>query len=119
MERSIYQSGPVRSSSFGIALTSAVWKQIGCAVSESVRAVLHIRPEPTIGGSSESCGNTLTLDVVEILPGASTGSAGPEERTIAHIKSWRILYTDYRRPLHTFEQTITAALSLYVFKTTL
>ena len=41
------------------------------------------------------------------------------ERTIAHIKSWRILHTDYRRPLHTFEQTITAALSLYVFKTTL
>jgi len=41
------------------------------------------------------------------------------ERTIAHIKSWRILHTDYRRPLHTFEQTITAALSLYVFKNTL
>ena len=41
------------------------------------------------------------------------------EQTIAHIKSWRILHTDYRRPLHTFEQTITAALSLYVFKTTL
>ena len=41
------------------------------------------------------------------------------ERTIAHIKAWRILHTDYRRPLHTFEQTITAALSLYVFKTTL
>ena len=41
------------------------------------------------------------------------------ERTIAHIKSWRILHTDYRRPLHTFEQTITAALSLHAFKTTL
>ena len=41
------------------------------------------------------------------------------EQTIAHIKAWRILHTDYRRPLHTFEQTITAALSLYVFKTTL
>jgi len=40
------------------------------------------------------------------------------ERTIAHIKSWRILHTDYRRPLHTFEQTITAALALYAFKTT-
>ena len=40
------------------------------------------------------------------------------ERTIAHIKAWRILHTDYRRPLHTFEQTITAALSLHVFKTT-
>jgi len=41
------------------------------------------------------------------------------EQTIAHIKAWRILHTDYRRPLHTFEQTITAALSLYVFKNTL
>ena len=40
------------------------------------------------------------------------------ERTIAHIKSWRILHTDYRRPLHTFEQTITAALALYSFTTT-
>ena len=41
------------------------------------------------------------------------------EQTIAHIKAWRILHTDYRRPLHTFEQTITAALSLHVFKNTL
>ena len=40
------------------------------------------------------------------------------ERTIAHIKSWRILHTPYRRPLETFEQTITAALALYSFKTT-
>ena len=41
------------------------------------------------------------------------------ERTVAHIKSCRILHTNYRRSLNTFEQTITAALSLYVFKTTL
>ena len=41
------------------------------------------------------------------------------ERTIAHIKSWRILHTPYRRPLETFEQTITAALALYAFKITL
>ena len=40
------------------------------------------------------------------------------ERTVAHIKSWRILHTPYRRPLETFEQTITAALALYAFKTT-
>jgi len=31
---------------------------------------------------------------------------------------WRILHTAYRRPLHTFEQTITAAPALYAFKTT-
>ena len=41
------------------------------------------------------------------------------EQTIAHIKSWRILHTAYRRPLHTFEQTITATLSVHVFKTIL
>ena len=40
------------------------------------------------------------------------------ERTIAHIKSWRILHMPYRRPLETIEQTITAALALYSFKTT-
>ena len=46
------------------------------------------------------------------------GSARPKERTIAHIKSWKILYTAYRRLLETFELTITAALALYSFKTT-
>jgi len=49
---------------------------------------------------------------------AEKSSARPKERTIAHIKSWRILHTPYRRPLETFEQTITAALALYAFKTT-
>ena len=41
------------------------------------------------------------------------------ERTIAHIKSWRIHPHRLPAPLHTFEQTITAALSLHAFKTTL
>ncbi|MCR2053453.1 transposase family protein [Actinomyces bowdenii] len=37
------------------------------------------------------------------------------ERTIAHIKSWKILAHDYRRPLETFKETITATLSLYTY----
>ena len=37
------------------------------------------------------------------------------ERTIAHIKSWKILAHDYRCPLHTFEETITATLVLYAY----
>ena len=41
------------------------------------------------------------------------------ERSIAHIKAPENLSrTAYRRLLGTFEQTITAALALYVFKTT-
>ena len=37
------------------------------------------------------------------------------ERTIAHIKSWKILAHDYRHPLHTFKETITATLALYAY----
>jgi DDE superfamily endonuclease/Helix-turn-helix of DDE superfamily endonuclease len=35
------------------------------------------------------------------------------EQAIAHLKNWTILHTDYRRPLNTFRQTITAAIGLY------
>lgn len=34
------------------------------------------------------------------------------ERTIANIKTWKILHIDYRRPLDTFAETITAVLAL-------
>lgn len=40
------------------------------------------------------------------------------ERAIAHLKNWKILHTDYRRPLATFKQSITVALGLYFFSTT-
>jgi len=42
----------------------------------------------------------------------------PVERAIAHIKSWRILHTDYRRPLHTYLSSFRAAIGLYFFKLT-
>ena len=34
------------------------------------------------------------------------------EQVIANIKTWRILHTDYTRPLDTFPETITAILGL-------
>ena len=37
------------------------------------------------------------------------------ERTIAHNKFWKILAHDYRRPLDTFKETITATLALYAY----
>ena len=39
------------------------------------------------------------------------------ERTIAHLKTWRILHTDYRRPLATFTTTITAVIGLHFYAT--
>lgn len=42
----------------------------------------------------------------------------PIERAIAHIKSWCILHTDYRRPLSTYLSSFQAATGLYFFKLT-
>jgi hypothetical protein len=39
------------------------------------------------------------------------------ERLIAHFKSWRIMHTDYRRPLDTFATTISAVVGLYFYTT--
>ena len=40
----------------------------------------------------------------------------PVERAVADLKVWRALFTDYRRPLDTFETTFRAATGLYFFK---
>jgi hypothetical protein len=40
----------------------------------------------------------------------------PVEHTIANLKTWRILFTDYRRPLKTFLASFHAAIGLYLFK---
>jgi hypothetical protein len=39
------------------------------------------------------------------------------EQTIAHLKTWRILHTDYRRPLATFADTISAVIGLHFYWT--
>jgi hypothetical protein len=40
----------------------------------------------------------------------------PIERAVATLKTWRILFTDYRRPLNTFRSSFRAAVGLYFFK---
>jgi hypothetical protein len=37
------------------------------------------------------------------------------ERTIANFKTWRIMHTDYRRPLHTVKETISATVALHFY----
>ena len=38
------------------------------------------------------------------------------ERAVATLKTWRILFTDYRRPLRTFNSSFRAAIGLYFFR---
>jgi DDE superfamily endonuclease/Helix-turn-helix of DDE superfamily endonuclease len=40
------------------------------------------------------------------------------ERVIANLKNWRILHTDYRRPLESFPTTISAAIGLQLYSLT-
>ena len=42
----------------------------------------------------------------------------PVERAVATLKTWHILFTDYRRPLKTFKSSFRAAIGLYFFKET-
>jgi DDE superfamily endonuclease len=37
------------------------------------------------------------------------------ERVIANVKTWRILHTDYRRPIETFSKTIAAVIALHFY----
>ncbi|MGH3898650.1 MAG: transposase family protein [Pseudonocardiaceae bacterium] len=39
------------------------------------------------------------------------------EQTIANFKTWRIMHTDYRRPLATFATTISAVIGLHFYRT--
>jgi hypothetical protein len=37
------------------------------------------------------------------------------ERTIANFTTWRIMHTDYRRPLSTFKETISTVIGLVFY----
>ncbi|GAA3590105.1 hypothetical protein GCM10022198_12500 [Klugiella xanthotipulae] len=41
----------------------------------------------------------------------------PRNRSIAPLKTWRILHTDYRRPTNTFPETITTTIGLRFYRT--
>jgi hypothetical protein len=41
----------------------------------------------------------------------------PVEQAIAHLKSWRMLHTDYRRPYHTYHDAYNATRGLFFFST--
>ena len=38
------------------------------------------------------------------------------EQVISHFKNWTIMHTDYRRPLKTFETTISAVVGLHFYR---
>jgi transposase len=40
----------------------------------------------------------------------------PVERSISHLKTWRVLHTDYRRPLATYATSFQAAIGLIFFR---
>jgi len=37
------------------------------------------------------------------------------EQVIANFKTWRVMHTDYRRPLSTFTTTISAVIALHFY----
>jgi hypothetical protein len=69
-------------------------------------------------GSGEARGRepSQLLDWEKIWNRQVSSFRAPVERAIADLKAWRALFTDYRRPLATFETSFYAATGLYFFK---
>jgi len=57
------------------------------------------------------------LDWEKEFNSAVNGIRWKIEQTIANLKTWRILHTDYRRPLSTFADTISAVIGLQFYRT--
>ena len=38
------------------------------------------------------------------------------EQVISHFKNWQIMHTDYRRPIETFPETISAVIGLHFYR---
>jgi len=38
------------------------------------------------------------------------------EQVISHFKNWKIMHTDYRRPIDTFATTISAVIGLHFYR---
>ena len=55
------------------------------------------------------------LDWQKIFNTAINRTRAVVERVIANLKNWRILHTDYRRPLDSFATTISAAIGLLFY----
>ena len=55
------------------------------------------------------------LNLPEAFNTAINQTRAVVERVIANLKTWRILHTDYRRPLGTFNTTISAVIGLQFY----
>jgi hypothetical protein len=55
------------------------------------------------------------LDWQKVFNTAINKTRAVVERVIANLKNWRILHTDYRRPLDTFKTTISAVIGLHFY----
>jgi hypothetical protein len=68
-------------------------------------------------GSLSAMNTDRELYVREHEYNAQVGSIrAPIERAVVHLKTWKILFTDYRRPLCTFSDSFRAVISLYFFE---
>jgi hypothetical protein len=60
-------------------------------------------------------GECEMLEWQKTFNSAINGIRAVVERVIANVKNWRILHTDYRRPLDSFATTISAAIGLLFY----
>ena len=105
---SVHDSKALRESHILEAIPEgAPWSHIGDKGYLGLGMLTPKRKPPGGHLADEQKENNKTINAVRVVV----------ERTIAHLKTWRILHTDYRRPLHTQATTLTAVLALEFYRT--
>ena len=74
-----------------------------------VEQVAALLPRPWTAPRGRPVGGQLSDQQREYNQRISAIPA-PIERAMANLKAWRILHTDYRRPLHTYDDALHAAI---------
>lgn len=110
----LYVSDPVLGSvhdSVAIHVTPVAWiltKSGGVIADKGYQGCGYVTPRKKPKGGELSVSDKRENKNVSRL-------RAPVERAMAHLKAWRILHTDYRRPLRTYLTSFRAAIGLFFF----
>jgi hypothetical protein len=83
----------------------------GAIADKGYQGHIDATPRKTPPGGELSKGDKESNTAISAL-------RAPIERVIAHVKSWRMLHTDYRRPYRTYRDAYDAARGLFFFSIT-
>ena len=113
-----YVSDPVAGKNHDMAKIDEDVERILKAVGDAIGDKGFIGREDIIAPVRKPANGELSMNQ-KVYNSRISSLRAPVERAIAHLKNWKILFTDYRRPLETFATSFKAAIGLYFLTQTI